>query len=169
MTDAEYEERLGKLMDGLGRDHPALTNQEFLELMKEALVIRKQQLAKAIAARDQVIAFVRDVTEQIKATETLLRSQLGMSDSEDLGTKVNIPAELRFVGMTIPEAAATVLAEVGQPMRAAEIWERMKGGGMTIASSRPVTTVVASLSRHPDMFERTGPNTFATKSTELSH
>jgi hypothetical protein len=75
---------------------------------------------------------------------------------------------VRFVGMTVSNAAAAMLSESGRPMHAKEILKELEAGGVVIRSRTPINTLVSALSRAKDRFERTGPNTFRLVETDRS-
>ena len=72
-----------------------------------------------------------------------------------------------FASATLHEAARRVLEQAGTPLHAREIGQRIKAGGWThkrSANPRPdqiVYQLAARLPRHPDVFVRVAPNTFA--------
>jgi hypothetical protein len=69
----------------------------------------------------------------------------------------------KYVGMSVPDAVYMVLQEVGRPLHAKELFQRLKEGGMPIRGKTPVTSIATSLKRDP-RFRKVGPNTF-----EISH
>ena len=65
----------------------------------------------------------------------------------------------KYVGMSVPDAVYMVLQEVGRPLHAKELYQRLQAGGMPIRGKTPVTSVATSLKRDP-RFRKVGPNTF---------
>ena len=65
----------------------------------------------------------------------------------------------KYVGMSVPDAVYMVLQEVGRPLHAKELFQRLKEGGMPIRGKTPVTSIATSLKRDP-RFRKVGPNTF---------
>jgi len=58
-----------------------------------------------------------------------------------------------YLGMTIPDAAKTLLASERRTMGNAEIWDKLKAGGLHLNSADPVNTIASVLSRR---FEKVG-------------
>jgi hypothetical protein len=69
----------------------------------------------------------------------------------------------KYVGRSVPDAVYMVLQEVGHPLHAKDLYQRLKEGGMPIRGKTPVTSIATSLKRD-SRFRKVGPNTF-----EVSH
>ncbi len=65
----------------------------------------------------------------------------------------------KYVGRSVPDAVYMVLQEVGRPLHAKDLYQRLKEGGMPIRGKTPVTSIATSLKRDP-RFRKVGPNTF---------
>jgi septal ring factor EnvC (AmiA/AmiB activator) len=65
----------------------------------------------------------------------------------------------KYVGRSVPDAVYLVLQEVGRPLHAKDLYQRLKEGGMPIRGKTPVTSIATSLKRDP-RFRKVGPNTF---------
>ncbi len=65
----------------------------------------------------------------------------------------------KYVGRSVPDAVYMVLQEVGRPLHAKDLYQRLKEGGMPIRGKTPVTSIATSLKRD-HRFRKVGPNTF---------
>lgn len=101
-----------------------------------------------------------------------LAAYLRLEDSVGALLRADEPGSLgkereSLAGLTLHEAARSVLKRAGVPLHGREIGKRIKAGGWTHKRSknaRPdqiVYQLAARLPRHPDMFVRVAPNTFA--------
>ncbi len=72
-----------------------------------------------------------------------------------------------LAGLTLHDAARRILEEEGSPLHARDLGTRIKARGWRHPRGRPsrpdqiVFQLAARLPRHPDVFRRVGPNTFA--------
>lgn len=89
-----------------------------------------------------------------------------VSADED-AAKRPIWASSSLAGMTLHDAAERVLEQAGAPLHVSELGRRIKAGGWTHPRSRSprpdqiLYQLAARLPRHPDVFKRVAPNTFA--------
>jgi hypothetical protein len=65
----------------------------------------------------------------------------------------------KYAGMSVPQAALTLLKEAGRPMHAKDIYLKLSEGGVRIRGKTPVTSVAISLKRDK-RFRKVAPNTF---------
>jgi len=125
------------------------TVEKYLELAKtlyrlEADKAKLASLSNQIASHEKGNVSASDIDVASKSREILL----GRS---------------KYVGRSVPDAVYMVLQEVGRPLHAKDLYQRLKEGGMPIRGKTPVTSIATSLKRD-SRFRKVGPNTF-----EVSH
>ncbi|HEV8571771.1 MAG TPA: winged helix-turn-helix domain-containing protein [Actinomycetota bacterium] len=106
---------------------------------------------------------------RVSEAATILADLLRIEERADrlLNTTASKPGEGSLAGMTLHEAARRVLEEAGIPLHARELGARIKARGWRHPRSeraRPdqiVFQLAARLPRHPGVFRRVAPNTFA--------
>lgn len=116
------------------------------------------------AATASMIARAAEVLRDVIRAEEAAWMVLGIDHGSELGTKNRGPADL--AGLTLHDAAERVLKDAGSPLHVRELGKRIKARGWVHPRStkpRPDQIsyqLAARLPRHPDVFRRTGPNTF---------
>jgi hypothetical protein len=135
---------------------------------------KRELLGEEIAPVEKYLELAKTLyrVEADKAKLASLSSQIFSGEEGHLSSAdVDVASKSReillgrskYVGMSVPDAVYMVLQEIGRPLHAKEIFQRLKEGGMPIRGKTPVTSVATSLKRDP-RFRKVGPNTF-----EVSH
>ncbi len=155
-----------------------------LEQRIHAYKNRLQELQKK---RDRLDEEVRTIKKYLELAETLYRVELDKAKLADLSTQIindaekdkntksSIPMPIlvdvtdqsrelllgksKYSGMSVPQAALTLLKEAGRPMHAKDIYLKLLEGGVRIRGKTPVTSVAISLKRDK-RFRKVAPNTF---------
>lgn len=116
------------------------------------------------AATASMIARAAEILRDVIRAEEAAWMLLGVEKESELGTGNRGPDDL--AGLTLHDAAEKVLRDAGSPLHVRELGKRVKARGWTHPRStkpRPDQVsyqLAARLPRHPDIFRRTGPNTF---------
>jgi len=119
------------------------------------------ELAKTLYRLEADKAKLASLSVQISSHE---KGNVSASDI-DVATKSReiLLGRSKYVGRSVPDAVYMVLQEVGRPLHAKDLYQRLKEGGMPIRGKTPVTSIATSLKRD-SRFRKVGPNTF-----EVSH
>jgi septal ring factor EnvC (AmiA/AmiB activator) len=119
------------------------------------------ELAKTLYRMEADKAKLASLSLQIGSHE---KGNVSASDI-DVATKSReiLLGRSKYVGRNVPDAVYMVLQEVGRPLHAKDLYQRLKEGGMPIRGKTPVTSIATSLKRD-SRFRKVGPNTF-----EVSH
>jgi septal ring factor EnvC (AmiA/AmiB activator) len=119
------------------------------------------ELAKTLYRLEADKAKLASLSIQIASHE---KGNVSASDI-DVATKSReiLLGRSKYVGRSVPDAVYMVLQEVGHPLHAKDLYQRLKEGGMPIRGKTPVTSIATSLKRD-SRFRKVGPNTF-----EVSH
>lgn len=119
------------------------------------------ELAKTLYRMEADKAKLASLSIQIESHE---KGNVSASDI-DVATKSReiLLGRSKYVGRNVPDAVYMVLQEVGRPLHAKDLYQRLKEGGMPIRGKTPVTSIATSLKRD-SRFRKVGPNTF-----EVSH
>ena len=144
------------------------------ERKRKDLQKKREQLGEEIATVEKYLELAKTLyrLEADKAKLASLSSQIAshekgnVSASDiDVATKSReiLLGRSKYVGRSVPDAVYMVLQEVGRPLHAKELYQRLKEGGMPIRGKTPVTSIATSLKRD-SRFRKVGPNTF-----EVSH
>ena len=132
------------------------------QLGEEIATVEKYlELAKTLYRLEADKAKLANLSIQIASQE---KGNVSASDI-DVATKSReiLLGRSKYVGRSVPDAVYMVLQEVGRPLHAKELYQRLKEGGMPIRGKTPVTSIATSLKRD-SRFRKVGPNTF-----EVSH
>lgn len=120
------------------------------------------ELRAATVERANIDRRVTELYQDLCAAEKFLSSQFGQlkADKGSDASERILNSSVRFVGMSMADAAAEVLSNSDSPLHARDILEKLEAGGLVTFSAKPVNTLVAALSRNKRRFNRTAPNTF---------
>ncbi|MDH5564004.1 MAG: HTH domain-containing protein [Nitrospirota bacterium] len=144
------------------------------ERKRKDLQKRREQLDEEISSVEKYLELAKTLyrLEADKAKLASLSIQIAshekgnVSASDiDVATKSReiLLGRSKYVGRSVPDAVYMVLQEVGRPLHAKDLYQRLKEGGMPIRGKTPVTSIATSLKRD-SRFRKVGPNTF-----EVSH
>ena len=144
------------------------------ERKRKDLQKRREQLDEEISSVEKYLELAKTLyrLEADKAKLASLSIQIAshekgnVSASDiDVATKSReiLLGRSKYVGRSVPDAVYMVLQEVGCPLHAKDLYQRLKEGGMPIRGKTPVTSIATSLKRD-SRFRKVGPNTF-----EVSH
>lgn len=106
------------------------------------------------------------LADLLRGEERALRLLRGASAAPPGGRSPHGPGALPLEGLTLHEAARRVLEAAGRPMHVRELGVRIKAGGWRhprtahAPPDRIEHQLAARLPRHPETFQRFGPNTF---------
>lgn len=164
----EQNDELKDISDGL-EQRISVYERKLKDLQK-----KRELLGEEIATVEKYLELAKTLyrVEADKAKLASLSSQIFSGEEGNLSSAdVDVASKSReillgrskYVGMSVPDAVYMVLQEIGRPLHAKEIFQRLKEGGMPIRGKTPVTSVATSLKRDP-RFRKVGPNTF-----EVSH
>ena len=140
------------------------------ERKRKDLQKKREQLGEEIATVEKYLELAKTLyrVEADKAKLASLSSQISshekgnVSASDiDVATKSReiLLGRSKYVGRSVPDAVYMVLQEVGRPLHAKDLYQRLKEGGMPIRGKTPVTSIATSLKRD-SRFRKVGPNTF---------
>jgi hypothetical protein len=155
--------------------------------LEQRIHVYKNRLQELQKKRDRLDEEVRTIKKYLELAETLYRVELDkaklanlstqiINDAEkDKNTKSSMPIPIlvdvtdqsrelllgksKYAGMSVPQAALTLLKEAGRPMHAKDIYLKLLEGGVRIRGKTPVTSVAISLKRDK-RFRKVAPNTF---------
>ena len=144
------------------------------ERKRKDLQKKREQLGEEIATVEKYLELAKTLyrVEADKAKLASLSIQIASHEKGDVSASdVDVAAQSReillgrskYVGRSVPDAVYMVLQEVGRPLHAKDLYQRLKEGGMPIRGKTPVTSIATSLKRD-SRFRKVGPNTF-----EVSH
>jgi hypothetical protein len=144
------------------------------ERKRKDLQKKREQLGEEIATVEKYLELAKTLyrLEADKAKLANLSSQIASHEKGNVSASdIDIAAKSReillgrskYVGRSVPDAVYMVLQEVGRPLHAKDLYQRLKEGGMPIRGKTPVTSIATSLKRD-SRFRKVGPNTF-----EVSH
>ncbi|MBA3613869.1 MAG: winged helix-turn-helix domain-containing protein [Nitrospirales bacterium] len=160
----EHNDQLKDISDGL-EQRISVYERKLKDLQK-----KREQVGEEIATVEKYLELAKTLyrVEADKAKLASLSSQI-FSDKEghlssadtDVASKSReiLLGRSKYVGMSVPDAVYMVLQEIGRPLHAKELFQRLKEGGMPIRGKTPVTSVATSLKRD-HRFRKVGPNTF---------
>lgn len=144
------------------------------ERKRKDLQKKREQLGEEIASVERYLELTKTLY-RVEADKTKLASlsiQIASHEKGDVSSsEANVAAQSReillgrskYVGRSVPDAVYMVLQEVGRPLHAKELYQRLKEGGMPIRGKTPVTSIATSLKRD-SRFRKVGPNTFEVSS-----
>jgi hypothetical protein len=144
------------------------------ERKRKDLQKKREQLGEEIATVEKYLELAKTLyrVEADKAKLASLSSQISSHEKGNVSASdIDVAAKSReillgrskYVGRSVPDAVYMVLQEVGHPLHAKDLYQRLKEGGMPIRGKTPVTSIATSLKRD-SRFRKVGPNTF-----EVSH
>jgi hypothetical protein len=144
------------------------------ERKRKDLQKKREQLGEEIATVEKYLELAKTLyrVEADKAKLASLSIQIASQEKGNVSTSdIDVATKSReillgrskYVGRSVPDAVYMVLQEVGRPLHAKELYQRLKEGGMPIRGKTPVTSIATSLKRD-SRFRKVGPNTF-----EVSH
>jgi len=141
----------------------------------KAYKIKLQELQKK---RDRLEEDIKTIRKYLELAETLYRveqekarfaaRQATAPEGEREKTKIALDIDQsqeilfgrsKYLGMSVPQAAALLLREGGTPMHAKEVYRKLMEGGVRIRGKTPVTSIAISL-RRDKRFRKVAPNTF---------
>ena len=153
--------------------------------LEQRIHVYKNRLQELQKKRDRLDEEVRTIKTYLELAETLYRVELDKAKLANLSTQIIGDAEKdkniktstpilvdvtdqsrelllgksKYVAMSVPQAAITLLKESGRPMHAKDIYLKLVEGGVRIRGKTPVTSVAISLKRNK-RFRKVAPNTF---------
>ena len=153
--------------------------------LEQRIHFYKNRLQELQKKRDRLDEEIRTIKKYLELAETLYRVELDKTKLANLSTQIIGDAEKdkniktstpilvdvtdqsmelllgksKYVGMSVPQAAITLLKEAGRPMHAKDIYLKLVEGGVRIRGKTPVTSVAISLKRDK-RFRKVAPNTF---------
>ncbi len=152
--------------------------------LEQRITVYKSRLQELQKKRDRLDEEVRTIKKYLELAETLYRVELDkaklanlsnqiINTDKDKPSKPSTPVlvdvtdqsmelllgKSKYVGMSVPQAAITLLKEAGRPMHAKDIYLKLLEGGVRIRGKTPVTSVAISLKRDK-RFRKVAPNTF---------
>ena len=144
------------------------------ERKRKDLQKKREQLGEEIATVEKYLELAKTLyrVEADKAKLASLSIQIASHEKGNVSASdIDVAAQSReillgrskYVGRSVPDAVYMVLQEVGRPLHAKDLYQRLKEGGMPIRGKTPVTSIATSLKRD-SRFRKVGPNTF-----EVSH
>ena len=144
------------------------------ERKRKDLQKKREQLGEEIATVEKYMELAKTLyrVEADKAKLASLSIQIASHEKGNVSASdIDVAAQSReillgrskYVGRSVPDAVYMVLQEVGRPLHAKDLYQRLKEGGMPIRGKTPVTSIATSLKRD-SRFRKVGPNTF-----EVSH
>lgn len=144
------------------------------ERKRKDLQKKREQLGEEIATVEKYLELAKTLyrVEADKAKLASLSIQIASHEKGNVSASdIDVAAKSReillgrskYVGRSVPDAVYMVLQEVGGPLHAKDLYQRLKEGGMPIRGKTPVTSIATSLKRD-SRFRKVGPNTF-----EVSH
>jgi len=144
------------------------------ERKRKDLQKKREQLGEEIATVEKYLELAKTLyrVEADKAKLASLSIQIASHEKGNVpASDIDVAAKSReillgrskYVGRSVPDAVYMVLQEVGRPLHAKDLYQRLKEGGMPIRGKTPVTSIATSLKRD-SRFRKVGPNTF-----EVSH
>jgi hypothetical protein len=141
----------------------------------KAYKTRLQELQKK---RDKLEEEIKTIKKYLELAETLYRVEQEKSRvaakispsteaDRDKSRGLDVPdqsqeillGKTKYFGMSVPQAAASLLKEAGTPMHARELYRKLAEGGMRIRAKTPITSIAISLGRDK-RFRKVAPNTF---------
>jgi len=144
------------------------------ERKRKDLQKKREQLGEEIATVEKYLELAKTLY-RVEADKTKLASLSIQIASQEKGnvsaSDIDVATKSReillgrskYVGRSVPDAVYMVLQEIGRPLHAKDLYQRLKEGGMPIRGKTPVTSIATSLKRD-SRFRKVGPNTF-----EVSH
>ena len=140
------------------------------ERKRKDLQKKREQLGEEIATVEKYLELAKTLyrVEADKAKLASLSIQIASHEKGEVSTSdVDVATKSReillgrskYVGRSVPDAVYMVLQEIGHPLHAKDLYQRLKEGGMPIRGKTPVTSIATSLKRDP-RFRKVGPNTF---------
>jgi hypothetical protein len=153
--------------------------------LEQRIHVYKNRLQELQKKRDRLDEEIRTIKKYLELAETLYRVELDKVKLADLSSQIindtekdkNIKAptpalvdvtdqsrelllgKSKYAGMSVPQAALTLMKEAGRPMHAKDIYLKLLEGGVRIRGKTPVTSVSISLKRDK-RFKKVAPNTF---------
>ncbi len=153
--------------------------------LEQRIHVYKNRLQELQKKRDRLDEEIRTIKKYLELAETLYRVELDKVKLADLSSQIindtekdkNIKAptpilvdvtdqsrelllgKSKYAGMSVPQAALTLMKEAGRPMHAKDIYLKLLEGGVRIRGKTPVTSVAISLKRDK-RFKKVAPNTF---------
>jgi len=153
--------------------------------LEQRIQVYKNRLQELQKKRDRLDEEVKTIKKYLELAETLYRVELNKAKLASLSSQVTGEVEKdksakssapilvdvtdqskelllgksKYVGMSVPQAALTLLKEAGRPMHAKDIYLKLSEGGVRIRGKTPVTSVAISLKRDK-RFRKVAPNTF---------
>ena len=149
------------------------------ERKRKDLQKRREQLGEEIATVEKYLELATTLyrVEADKAKLASLSLQIASHEKGEVSASdVDVAAKSReillgrskYVGRSVPDAVYMVLQEVGRPMHAKDLYQRLKEGGMPIRGKTPVTSIATSLKRD-SRFRKVGPRSEEHTSELQSH
>ncbi len=140
------------------------------ERKRKDLQKKREQLGEEIATVEKYLELATTLyrVEADKAKLASLSLQIASHEKGEVSASdVHVATKSReillgrskYVGRSVPDAVYMVLQEVGRPLHAKDLYQRLKEGGMPIRGKTPVTSIATSLKRD-SRFRKVGPNTF---------
>ena len=140
------------------------------ERKRKELQKKREQLGEEIASVERYLELAKTLyrVEADKAKLASLSIQIASHKKGDVSSSEAAVASKsreillgrsKYVGRSVPDAVYMVLQEVGRPLHAKDLCQRLKEGGMPFRGKTPVTSIATSLKRD-SRFRKVGPNTF---------
>ena len=160
----DLNDELKDIIDGL-EQRISMYERKLKDLQK-----KREMLDDEIGTVEKYLELAKTLyrLEVDKAKLASLSSQIASNEKEnvfppeaDVASKSReiLLGRSKYVGRSVPDAVYMVLQEVGRPLHAKDLYQRLKEGGMPIRGKTPVTSIATSLKRD-HRFRKVGPNTF---------
>lgn len=123
--------------------------------------LKKDDVKDALATAEAELAAIMRRAETLRQWIALTR-QVGNNSTrstDDLATEPFVRTR-RTKAVGLLKNVLELLKETGQPMHVNDIVEKLKDRGQAPGAKNPKATIAVALSRRPDQFRRTAPNTF---------
>lgn len=147
--------------------------------LEQRIHVYKSKLQELQKKRDKTEDEIKTVKRYLELAETLYRVEVEKakwvhplnppaegdkershkSSSDHDHSKEILLEKSKYVGLSVPQATFLLLKEIGRPMHAKEIYQKLLEGGVRIRGKTPITSVAISLSRDK-RFKKVAPNTF---------
>lgn len=133
-------------------DDEIITIKKYLEL---AETLYRVELDKAKIPANAPTSNVYSLLDKEKSSKTAI---VAIAETTEKAKDL-LFGKSKYAGLSVPQAAFLLLKDIGKPMHAKEIFQKLIEGGIRIRGKTPVTSVSISLNRDK-RFKKVAPNTF---------
>lgn len=148
--------------------------------LEQRIHVYKSKLQELQKKREKIEDEIKTVKKYLELAETLFRVEVEKArwaqsssqttpEEKEKGSKPSLEntdqskeillEKTKYVGLSVPQATFLLLKEVGKPLHAKEIHQKLIEGGVRIRGKTPTTSIAISLSRDK-RFKKVAPNTF---------